>query len=372
MLYSRPYIEQRIKEEKFRTCRTGSPFSMVLFNPFKLISQNNKGRKKAIKAITKILDQNTREPDIKGWWNKNTIAVLLLDTLPEGALSFVDKLSSTIQANCQRMPQSSDQSNFKIYTFPSSLQVQSNMKDKSGKDPNQKHQGFNSLTYLEVQDFSAFNGLKKYQGLIRRILDIIFSATGLIFLSPVFLLCILLIKLDSPGPVLYKQKRVGQGGTSFSFLKFRTMYHDCDESVHENHVKNLVDHTAGLLCNGRIGERSYKLIEDHRVTRFGKFLRETSVDELPQLFNVLKGDMTLVGPRPHPVYEAALYNQWWKYRLDVKPGVTGLGQIDGRYNRGYEEVYRLDLQYLKRASLFLDLKILFKTIPVVLSRNGAC
>ena len=132
-----------------------------------------------------------------------------------------------------------------------------------------------------------------------------------------------------------------------------------------------MNNNARLSCNGRFNESSYKLTEDDRITRFGKVLRKTSLDELPQLLNVLKGDMSLVGPRPHPVYEAALYNQWRRYRLDVKPGITGLGQVDGRYNREYEEVYRLDVRYSRDASLLLDLKILLKTLLVVLSSRGA-
>ena len=150
------------------------------------------------------------------------------------------------------------------------------------------------------------------------------------------------------------------------------MVHNANPEIHKEHVRNLMNHNAGLTCNGHNGEKTYKLTQDDRVTRFGKFLRNTSLDELPQLINVLKGDMSLVGPRPHPVYEAELYHMWQRQRLDVKPGITCLGQIYGRHDTEYEDVYRLDLQYLKKASLPLDLKILLKTIPTVFSRNGAC
>ena len=114
------------------------------------------------------------------------------------------------------------------------------------------------------------------------------------------------------------------------------------------------------------------MTDDNRVSRFGKFLRKTSIDELPQLINVLNGEMTLVGPRPHPVYEVELYGLWHSYRLNLKPGITGLGQVYGRFNKSYEDVYRLDLQYFKNASFLLDLKILFKTISIVFSGRGAC
>jgi lipopolysaccharide/colanic/teichoic acid biosynthesis glycosyltransferase len=150
------------------------------------------------------------------------------------------------------------------------------------------------------------------------------------------------------------------------------MHQNADVEVHKNHIRNLINNKAGLVTNGGNSEESYKLLGDSRITRFGRFLRRTSIDELPQLFNVVKGDMSLVGPRPHPVYEVSLYHFWYTHRLDVKPGITCLGQIYGRSNTEYEDVYRLDLQYLKRASILLDLTILLKTIPIVLSCEGAC
>jgi lipopolysaccharide/colanic/teichoic acid biosynthesis glycosyltransferase len=180
-----------------------------------------------------------------------------------------------------------------------------------------------------------------------------------------------LIKIDSPGPVFYRQKRMGKGGKTFSLLKFRSMHDAADEKVHMEHVKNLRIGKACLCKDGYSGESSYKLFNDRRISRLGKILRKTSIDELPQLINVLKGEMSLVGPRPHPIYEVGLYNLWERYRLYRKPGITGLGQVYGRYNKSYEDVYRLDLQYCKDASLLLDLKILIKTIGVVLSIRGA-
>ncbi|NIO20547.1 MAG: sugar transferase [Candidatus Aenigmarchaeota archaeon] len=224
---------------------------------------------------------------------------------------------------------------------------------------------------LSNQGFPPTDGLRKYQKLMKRGLDIVLSVTGLIILSPLFALCALLIKLDSPGPVFYRQTRVGKGGRHFTFLKFRSMNHNVDEQTHKNHVKNLMNGVAGLSSDGRSSERSYKLLEDDRVTRVGKFLRKGSIDELPQLINVLKGDMSLVGPRPHPVYEAEQYDLWHSHRLDVTSGITGLGQVYGRFNTEYEDVYRMDLRYLKKRNLFLDLKILLKTFPAVLSRRGS-
>ena len=380
MLYSRHYIEQTINIEKSRVYRTASPFTLVLFDPYKLTSNNSKPTKKSIKELVKIVAQETRQTDILGWWDKKRLAILLLDTLPEGGLILIDKLISKIQSNGFEFPNSPERDYFEISTFPNSGKLKRDTennekrKDSQGQRKGGSNQNTNLLSGLKRQTHQKVITLvecKKHYELTKRIVDIFFSVILLLILAPLFLICALLIKLDSPGPAIYRQKRVGKGGACFTFLKFRTMYHNSDEKIHENHVKNLVDKKICLSPNGRFNESSYKIVEDSRVTRFGQLLRKTSFDEAPQLINVLKGDMSLVGPRPHPLYEAELYNHWRRYRLDVKPGITGLGQIDGRYNKAYDEVYRLDLQYVKRASLLLDLKILFRTIPAVLSSKGA-
>ena len=377
MFYSKPFLEQRIKEERFRAYRTGSPFSIVLFSPYRFVSADHKNRKRSIDSIVNFLDQETRETDIKGWWDKKTIAIILLDTLPEDALLLIDKLVHSLQGNGYGDAQSIRKAPFRVIAFPNHRESddEDNQDDKREKysknHSNQKDSNTNPLIKISGCDSPTGNSLKKHQEMIKRSFDILVSLTGLIILSPLLLLCALLIKLDSRGPVFFKQTRVGRDGKFFTFLKFRSMYHNADQEVHKNHVKNLMNHTTGLSPNGHPDEKTYKLAEDNRVTWVGKFLRRASIDELPQLINVLKGDMTLVGPRPHPIYEVEQYDLWHKHRLDTKPGITGLGQIRGRFNTTYEDVYRLDIQYLKRWSLFLDLKILFRTIPIVLSRRGA-
>ncbi len=326
-----------------------------------------------------MVELDTRHTDIRGWWDKKMYALLLLDTSPEGSYILIDKLVCKIQSKGYDIAKSGRKLFFEIYTFPNPSQRKKIAKDNTreegqgpGKNrPNQNMHIVNTLKNKYDLKYFTLNPVKNHYKIIKRGMDILLSAILLFISPPLLLLCALLIKLDSPGPAIYKQTRVGKGGKCFTFFKFRTMYHNCDEKLHENHVKKLANHMAGLSYNGRFNESSYKLIEDDRITRFGKFLRKTSLDELPQFFNVLKGDMSLVGPRPHPVYEAALYNQWRRYRLDVKPGITGLGQVDGRYNMEYEEVYRLDLRYSENASLLLDLKILLKTFLVVLSWRGA-
>lgn len=380
MLYPRSFLEQRIKEEKLRTGRTSSQFSVVWFNPFKLFSDDHTNTKTALNSIIKFLDQETRETDIKGWWDRSFFAVLLPDTTPENALLFIDKLVSRIQKNPYGGAELIRKASFEIFTFPNTQRFNNdgkeNKKEEHSKTPrgdsNQNFHKFRHIINSPEWDFSNMKVIKKYHALIKRSLDILLSIPILIILSPLFLLCAILIKINSPGSVFYKQTRVGINGKSFTFLKFRSMYHNSDETVHKEHIKNLMNGSVGLKSIRNTTEKSYKLIEDERVTRFGRFLRKTSIDELPQFINVLKGDMTLVGPRPHPVYEVDHYNLWHSYRLHLKPGVTSLALVYGRSDINYEDTYRLDLQYVKKTSLILDIKILLRTIPVVLSRRGAC
>ncbi len=379
MFYPRAFFQQRIKEERFRTYRTGSPFSVVFFSPFKLFAAGSKNKKRAIQKIVEFVDQDARETDIKGWWDGRTIAILLPDSKRGDALVLVDRLFSRIQTMNLELVKSAEEASFEIYTFPNTRYLETSLNDEREEEDSKipKHKSTQNSPQMDFsttplnQNSIIQNGFKKYEELMKRCFDIIVSLIGLIMSSPLFLLCAVLIKLESPGPVFYRQTRVGMGGKLFTFLKFRSMYHNSDEEIHKNHVENLMNGRVGLSRDGRRGETSYKLTEDKRITRIGRFLRRTSIDELPQLINVIKGDMTLVGPRPHPVYEVVQYSPWQGHRLDVKPGVTGLGQVFGRSGTEYEDVYRLDLRYLKKNSLLLDIDILFRTLHVVLSGRGA-
>ncbi|MEJ2171006.1 MAG: sugar transferase, partial [Desulfobacterales bacterium] len=173
-----------------------------------------------------------------------------------------------------------------------------------------------------------------------------------------------LIKLTSPGPVLFRQKRVGKNGKPFTFLKFRTMYHNCDQTIHRDYVTRLIHSCAEKHdCNG---SSYYKLTHDPRITSLGRLLRTTSLDELPQLINVIKGDMSLVGPRPPIDYEVENYRHWQLRRiLEAKPGITGLWQVDGRSITTFADQVRLDLRYAERQSFWLNLWIIFKTFKAV-------
>jgi lipopolysaccharide/colanic/teichoic acid biosynthesis glycosyltransferase len=195
---------------------------------------------------------------------------------------------------------------------------------------------------------------------------------ALILLSPLFILISALIKLTSEGPILFKQRRVGQYGARFTFLKFRSMHPRSDSKIHEDYVKGFIAGKAGSPEPGESRNAVYKLKDDPRVTRVGRVLRKASLDELPQFINVLMGDMSLVGPRPPIPYELEAYDPWHRSRLlEAKPGITGLWQVHGRSRTTFDDMVRLDLRYARTCSLWLDLKILLKTPRAVLSGQGA-
>lgn len=195
---------------------------------------------------------------------------------------------------------------------------------------------------------------------VKRGFDILASLMGLILLSPLFLIVAIAIKVDDPrGKVFYSQIRLGRGERPFKMFKFRSMFVDADKKL------------ADLLKYNEVDGAMFKMKEDPRVTRIGHFIRKYSIDELPQLINVLKGDMSLVGPRPPLEREVANYSEHAKQRLYVKPGCTGLWQVSGRNSVGFDEMVELDLQYIQKSSFWFDLKIMFMTVKIMVWPNSA-
>jgi lipopolysaccharide/colanic/teichoic acid biosynthesis glycosyltransferase len=222
-------------------------------------------------------------------------------------------------------------------------------------------------------DLSNRDNTKQLLSGIKRMMDIIGSALALILCAPFFLVIALAIKGSSKGPVFYRQQRVGRYGKCFTFLKFRSMHVDNDPSVHKAYVLKFIAGQEERKPSNGNGKAIYKLTNDERVTRVGAFLRRTSLDEVPQFLNVLKGDMSLVGPRPAIPYELAAYQTWHRRRvLQVKPGITGLWQVQGRSRIGFDDMVRLDLRYARDCSPWLDLKILLQTPKAVIAGEGAC
>lgn len=199
-----------------------------------------------------------------------------------------------------------------------------------------------------------------YYFVIKRLIDVVFSTIGLIVLSPIMLIVAVAIKLeDIKGPILFSQERVGYLGKKFKMYKFRSMYVDAEERLHE--IQHLNEQTGPV----------FKMKDDPRITKVGKFIRKTSLDELPQLINILKGEMSIVGPRPALLREVVQYNDYQKQRLLVKPGLTCIWQVSGRNNIGFDEWVELDLEYIENQSLGLDIKLILQTIPALLGDRNA-
>lgn len=202
-----------------------------------------------------------------------------------------------------------------------------------------------------------------------RAVDVVMAGVALLVLSPVLLIIAIAIRLESPGPALFRQRRLGLGQQPFTVIKFRTMKRGASHDVHKKFVQSLIAGVEPPATDD--GNPRFKLKSDDRITRVGRILRRTSLDELPQLFNVLHGSMSLVGPRPPISYEVERYPAHWFKRFEVKPGVTGLWQVSGRCELTHEQMIALDIEYVERRSLRLNLWILIRTIPAVLSLRGA-
>jgi exopolysaccharide biosynthesis polyprenyl glycosylphosphotransferase len=316
-----------------------------------------------VKDFESALSSAIRETDIQGWHQQDKVIGIIFTEL--GAvdeiikekifLKIQDKLCQTLGAEAVQKIKVS------YHIFPQAS-------NGNGKNL----EWFNSLLYPELGQGKRS---KRIPFLLKRSMDFVGSLLGLIVLLPVFLSIALAIKFTSKGPVFFKQERVGQGGKKFTFLKFRSMYANCDERAHKEYVTKFISQSqedpANSGNNGNGEPVVYKLRGDCRITPIGNFIRKTSLDELPQFINVLKGEMSLVGPRPPIPYECEIYETWHRRRLiEVKPGITGLWQVEGRSKSAFNDMVRLDLKYINEWSLWLDLKILLKTPWVVVTGSG--
>jgi lipopolysaccharide/colanic/teichoic acid biosynthesis glycosyltransferase len=214
---------------------------------------------------------------------------------------------------------------------------------------------------------------RPYEMVVKRVLDVVCAVVALALLWPVMLLIMVLVKLDSPGPALFVQKRIGKRGRAFQIYKFRTMTHNLDDNAHKKFMQAFVkgNLSSPNAARGGHGTVMYKPFNESQVTRVGRILRKTSLDELPQLFNILKGNMSLVGPRPNVPYEVEAYKEWHMERLRVLPGITGLAQVKGRSALDFDTIARYDIEYARRMNVFLDIRILFATVFSVVKGSGA-
>lgn len=227
--------------------------------------------------------------------------------------------------------------------------------------------GFGGIPVLDLGQPGIFG----WRRAIKRLFDVITTSMILVIVWPLILAIAVAVKLDSPGPILFRQKRIGEHGHAFEMLKFRSMRINNDDRVHREHMARLITENVTLIDAAGQGKSSLKLQHDPRITRVGTFIRKTSLDELPQLLNVLRGEMSLVGPRPPVPYEVELYKDWHRRRFDAIPGLTGMWQVHGRNRVSFDEMVRMDIEYIDRQSLWLDIRLLLKTPFALISGHGA-
>ncbi len=312
------------------------------------------------KKLTSVLSDATRETDIIGWYEDDRIlAVIFTEISLEVKTSITEVLHSKVVTALRENLDHSLASKLvvTIHLLPESWDM---------------HRPDRVADIKMSQDHSRKVSKKRLPIILKRGIDIVGGSILLLVFSPLLAAIALAIKLSSKGPVIFSQERVGQFGTRFNCLKFRTMYTNNDPKIHRDFVQRLI---AGNEVRENESEAEpvvYKIRSDPRVTRIGKFLRKTSLDEFPQFWNVLRGEMSLVGPRPAIPYEFEVYDYWQRRRLlEMKPGVTGLWQVSGRSHICFVDMVRLDLRYCQRWSLWLDIKILLATPLEVLLGDGA-
>ena len=341
---------QRIAYECRRAERSKQRLLLVLIDGFAAQPAD-------IPAVAASISAVSREIDALGWYeHETTMGILFAELGGVEAENARDRVVQKIQGAMLRAGDT-DRLALSVYILPRDLNEKSSLEDS----PKRIHEC--------LEPFSSSAG--KMHLRIKRGIDLAGSFLLLVALSPLMAVIALAVKWGSKGPVLFRQTRVGHGGKQFTFLKFRSMMVSSSPSLHENYVKQFIRGTAPRNPNEK-GEGVFKLTQDPRVTPVGKFLRRTSLDELPQLWNVLRGEMSLVGPRPPIPYEVECYDLWHQRRvMEVKPGITGLWQISARSRTGFDDMVRLDLRYARTWSPSLDLKILMQTPRAVLRAGGA-
>ena len=351
-------FRRMIAIERKRTERSKEPFLLMLLDASGQAGAEPNGA--SLDNMASSLLASSRETDIVGWYKERTTVGVMFT-----GLGVNDKKSvlSTILSRVKFMLRDDlilkqfNQISISFHFFPD--------------DWDHANSGSPSNPTLYPDLTSPGRG-KRSLLLVKRTIDIAGSALALALCSPLFLAIALAIKVSSKGPVLFRQQRVGQFGQCFTFLKFRSMYVNNDHFIHQKYVTELIANEGKGESPKRDGKSVYKLKDDKRITRVGKFLRRTSLDELPQFINVLMGQMSLVGPRPAIPYELAAYQTWHRRRvLESKPGITGVWQVAGRSRVRFDDMVRMDLRYAMAWSPWLDLKILLLTPLAVIRGSGA-
>ena len=338
-------FQRMIALERRRTERSRNPVLLMLLDLGKCLSFDKNGAQ--LSRILSALSLTTRDTDLTGWYkDRSVMGVMFTEISPdddeERFVTMMNRVSQTLRNNLS--PEIFSQIGISVHVFPEDWE--------HATSPGHPAL-YPDLAHREKTHRVAFAS--------KRVMDVVGSLVAIVLFAPLFLAVAVLVKLGSKGPILFKQQRVGQFGELFTFLKFRSMYANNDPKIHREFMKRVI--SGGV-------QKGSKMTDDPRITRVGRIIRKTSLDELPQFFSVLKGDMSLVGPRPPLEYECREYDIWHRRRvLEVKPGLTGLWQVMGRSRVRFDEMVRLDLQYVRTWSLWLDIKILLKT-PLAVILGG--
>jgi len=413
VIFSTPaYFYHRYFIELRRAERNGYEFSLIIIDILPDRGKANAGIEQAqMTRAEKILFNSAksviRDTDVITRYQDFKIAILLPDTGQEGGEQVLQRIDESTHeiAWPEILPIINNVSTY-LLSYPSqeiemTMLVTQKILSATISSGKTNGNGFHSsLRYtgsvLREQTFNGFQFLRNENGVLaletpamlfneiawyisnrwqwwlKRTMDIAGAGMGLLVLSPVMLIVAALVKLTSPGPIIFQQIRTGFKGQNFKFYKFRTMFINQNEQIHQDYIKDFIGRDHAYTTDSASDQKVFKITVDPRITWIGRFLRRTSIDELPQFFNVLKGDMSLVGPRPPIPYEVELYDLWHRRRfLEAKPGITGLWQVLGRSSISFNDMVRLDLAYANNWSIWLDLKILFKTVKIVCFMKGA-
>jgi lipopolysaccharide/colanic/teichoic acid biosynthesis glycosyltransferase len=350
-------FKRLIALERKRSERSKEPFLLMLMEA--VDSPSSETREEILNHIASALLSAARETDLIGWYkDRTTVGVMYLGLAIIDKESILNSILFRVKAVLKEALafEQYKQITISFHFFPDEW------------DQSKPGSPVDLVLYPELAELGKH---RRFKLAMKRIIDIVGSAAALLVCLPLLWLIAFAIKATSKGPVLFSQTRVGQYGKRFIVLKFRTMYTDIDRSVHKKFVTTLIADKQEKDPSVENGERIYKLTNDKRITQIGSFLRRTSLDELPQFFNVLRGEMSLVGPRPAVRYEVAAYQTWHRRRvLEFKPGITGLWQVEGRSKVKFDDMVRMDLRYATSWSIWLDLKLLLLTPLAVIKGTG--
>ncbi len=347
------FFLQTLALERKRSERSGKPFLLVILRSSEIFE--GKAGTKVVRQFQRKACSLIRDIDIVGWYEDEAALGIIFTEIAEASAVVATAILRRITEAMSRTLEAEQLAKIAMtcHMFPDDSGT-------DGSDGNERMRFYPDVPRSQRHRRSAH--------LMKRALDVVGSLLALALLSPLFLVMAILIKITSPGPVWFRQRRVGQCGNPFTLWKFRSMYENNDSAIHRDYVRKFIAGKHPSQASAKV----FKITNDPRITTIGAFLRRTSLDELPQFFNVLKGEMSLVGPRPPLPYELEQYDMWHRRRvLEVKPGITGLWQVSGRSKVNFDEMVRLDLKYARKWSIAMDLKILWLTPKAVMSGEGA-